>query len=246
MKTVLYNTTTARAKTFQDGYRVDGVLQPLGQMGNSIWHLQKESTAAPITAFAQEASSEWVADLEENKYVQVWTVRSWTEDEWVRRITQQGENAVAAVKKELAEHFLQEAYKEKVEEVVLLPDEDAHAMVRVFPPFVPQGHTYSTGDRFYYPLDGKLYRVISAGHVSQPDHLPGVAHSLYSPVPDPNALPPEWSGFESHAFQHMEVGTAVMDDGTVYYLVNPGQGHHQPSGPHGHHGWSEDKQGDEQ
>ncbi len=199
--------------------------------------MEKEPNERPETTDTQVATSEWVPGFEENKYVQVWTVREWTEEELVQHITQQGDSAIRAVKNQLVEQQVQEAYEGKVEEVELLPDEQAYDVAYMFPPFVPQGHQYETGDRFYYPLDGKLYKVISAGHTSQPDHLPGVAHSLYSPVPDPNAPPPEWSSFESHEFQYMEVGTLVTDEGDTYSLINPSQGHHKPSGEHGHHGW---------
>ena len=49
---------------------------------------------------------------------------------------------------------------------------------------------------------------------------------------------PEWSSIASHEFQNLPIGFAVMDEGTKYYLINPAQGHWQPSGPDGHHGWS--------
>ncbi len=96
MQTVLYNTETQKAKTYTDGYRIDGVLQPLGQLTDNIWHLEKEPNEKPETTDTQVATSEWIPDFEENKYVQVWTVRELTETElamrdwrypqWVKRI----------------------------------------------------------------------------------------------------------------------------------------------------------------
>ncbi len=93
---LLYNTTTQKAKTYKNGYTIDGVLQPMGQLTDSAWHLEKEPNERPETTDTQVATSEWIPDFEENKYVQVWTVRELTETElairdwrypeWAKRI----------------------------------------------------------------------------------------------------------------------------------------------------------------
>lgn len=50
---------------------------------------------------------------------------------------------------------------------------------------------------------------------------------------------PEWSSFQSHEFQAMDLGTKVTDGGKTWELIDKGQGHRKPSGQFGHHGWSE-------
>ena len=62
-----------------------------------------------------------------------------------------------------------------------LPDETAIDVGTLFPHFNPDGHVYNTNDRFFYPANGKLYRVLQ-GHTSQPDWLPTTAVSLYEEV----------------------------------------------------------------
>ncbi len=89
---------------------------------------------------------------------------------------------------------------------------------------------------FIYPADGRCYKALS-DHTAAWHWKPDEAVSLYSKIPEPGTIP-EWSSFASHEFQHMAIGTAVMDEGTKYYLINPAQGHWKPSGAHGHHGWS--------
>jgi hypothetical protein len=238
MTTTLFNTNTNQllGKFRQGWYLVDGV-RP--QLEDHIVELVVTATEPPLITdeVTQYLTSAWEADLVEMQWKQVWTIQSRTEEEVIQYITQQGEAAIQAVKQQLSDLILDESYTEKVAEISLLSDEDAYDLAAMFPPFNPSGHSYSTGDRFYYPIDGKLYKVISAGHTSQPDHLPNTAHSLYAEVPAPGTAP-EWSSFESWQFASMDIGTAVTDNGTIYYLINPSQGHWQPSGDAGHYGWS--------
>jgi hypothetical protein len=79
-------------------------------------------------------------------------------------------------------------------------------------------------------------------------YLSGVGHYAHagfnpSEIPWFTELPPigvipEWSSFNHWEFQSLPLGTAVMDNGVIYYLINQGHGYHQPSGAHGHFGWS--------
>ncbi len=98
----------------------------------------------------------------------------------------------------------------------------------------PEGahDAYSAG--YIVEHDGKLWQS------NHPDNVwePGTGNLWAQLTEDEEAEIPEWSSFASHEFQHMTIGTTVMDDGTIYYLINPAQGHWQPSGAHGHHGWS--------
>lgn len=79
-----------------------------------------------------------------------------------------------------------------------LPDEIALDVPELFPSFNPEGHPYKAkdeannieADRFYYPVDGKLYKVLQ-NHTSQPDWLPGEAVSLYVEVTPPGVIA-EW------------------------------------------------------
>ena len=86
---------------------------------------------------------------------------------------------------------------------------------------------------------GQLYKCIIS-HTTQLDWAPDVATTIWNKVAEPGAIP-EWSSFASHEFQNMAIGTAVMDLGTVYYLINPGHGFRRPSASDGHFGWSTTK-----
>jgi hypothetical protein len=89
---------------------------------------------------------------------------------------------------------------------------------------------------------GGVHYTVRIAHTTQSDWSPDRATTLWTRAPEqPDGEIPEWSSFASHEFQTMPIGTAVMDNGTVYYLINQGQGFRQPSGPHGHFGWSTTK-----
>lgn len=48
----------------------------------------------------------------------------------------------------------------------------------------------------------------------------------------------EWSSYASLEFLNMPLGTPVLDEGTVYYLIDQGQGHRKPNDEFGHFGWT--------
>lgn len=232
---ILYNIDLNTIQYFPDGYSIDGVLQPLGEVGEDIYHLEMVQTIKPTIEVTQYLTCNW--EISGTSYIQVWTVHDRTNEEMVEFLTQLNNQAVESVKAELQQISLDDSYSNYVIELDNLPDAEAYELASQFPPWIPSGHLYATGNRFYYPPDGKLYKVISAGHTSQPDHLPDQAHSLYSPIPEPGTAP-EWSTFASWQFAQMDIGTAVTDNNTIYYLTNPSQGHWQPSGAQGHLGWS--------
>ena len=62
--------------------------------------------------------------------------------------------------------------------------------------------------------------------------------ALFIRVPDPTNIP-EWSSFQSHEFQAMDLGTKVVDEGNTYELIDQGQGYRKPSGEFGHFGWEQ-------
>jgi hypothetical protein len=89
---------------------------------------------------------------------------------------------------------------------------------------------------------GGVHYTVRIAHTTQSDWSPDRATTLWTRAPEqPDGEISEWSSFASHEFQTLPIGTAVMDNGTVYYLINQGQGFRQPSGPHGHFGWSTTK-----
>jgi hypothetical protein len=99
------------------------------------------------------------------------------------------------------------------------------------------GKTVNAGFRFTY--GGRIMRTVKDTHTFQSDWKPDEVSSEYAYVRDAGQEIPLWSDFESHEFGSMELGTPVIDEGTTYYLTNPGQGHRKPSGQYGHFGWSE-------
>lgn len=97
------------------------------------------------------------------------------------------------------------------------------------------GKQVQVGKVFTY--NDKKYAV-RIPHKTQADWTPDAVPALFREVIDELR---EWSSFQSHEFQNLEVGTAVIDNDTTYYLTAPTQGHWQPSGDQGHHGWSTEK-----
>lgn len=87
---------------------------------------------------------------------------------------------------------------------------------------------------------GEIYRSVIDGNTTEPGSDPRYWVQEGQKLPEVEAQVPNWSDFESHEFQSLDIGTAVIDNNTTYYLVDPGQGHRQPSGEFGHFGWSEE------
>jgi hypothetical protein len=81
MKTILHNTHKQTSKRYPNGYTVDGIVQPLGQLAENIWHLELIENEQPQVTETQMLSMNWEADLESNTYTQTWEVRELTEYE---------------------------------------------------------------------------------------------------------------------------------------------------------------------
>lgn len=79
MKTVLH--TADKILKYENGYSIDGILQPLGELQADIWHLEVVETEQPEILENQFTTSEFLPDFENNKYVQVWTVHTKTAEE---------------------------------------------------------------------------------------------------------------------------------------------------------------------
>ena len=74
-KTVLYYQDTQKILSYPNGYEIDGVDQPLGEVQQGIWHLEQVSNERPeYDTDTQFATYEWLPDYEANQYVQVWTI----------------------------------------------------------------------------------------------------------------------------------------------------------------------------
>ena len=101
-----------------------------------------------------------------------------------------------------------------------LNDETAIDVGTLFPHFNPDGHVYTTGDRFFYPANGKLYRVLQ-GHTSQPDWLPTTAVSLYEEVYVSTGDPCETAPvYDSNNWQNYTVGYQVKHNNAVWEAIN--------------------------
>ena len=91
-----------------------------------------------------------------------------------------------------------------------------------------------------FTLDGQRYKVVIP-HTTQADWSPDIQSALFVNIGEVGGVTPNWSDFASHEFQQFEIGFAVMDEGTTYYLIDQGQGYRKPSGQFGHFGWSDTK-----
>lgn len=73
MKILLYN--TGEIKYFADGYKIDGILQPLGLIQEGVYHLDYILTEKPtFDEVTQYVTDGFETDLQANEYKQVWTI----------------------------------------------------------------------------------------------------------------------------------------------------------------------------
>lgn len=96
MKTVLYNTEKQTSKRYANGYTVDGILQPLGQLAESIWHLKLIENERPEITETQKLTMKWLVDFENDRYTQIWEVedntpyeiamQSWAHPQYLKKI----------------------------------------------------------------------------------------------------------------------------------------------------------------
>jgi len=102
MKILLYD--NGEIKLYPQGYKIDGVLQPLGELQTGVLHLDYIPAEKPITELNEYATSEWMVEdtgsMAGKIYKQVWTVHEfsqeeielreaqadWTHPEWAKRI----------------------------------------------------------------------------------------------------------------------------------------------------------------
>ncbi len=236
MKTLRYSTETGQYTIHNGQYKTmdgnNGAIHPP--------HVQLEVVEAekPEYTDTQKISMEY--DISINEEIDLfgmngtategWTVTDKTEEELINEANQRAEQAEAEFDSDAAKRLL----LSKVEE---LDDEHIDGYASFFPAW-KVGEAVEVDMRRQH--NGVVYKVIQA-HTTQVDWQPQDTPALWVRVHDPEGEIPEWSSFASHEFQHMDIGTAVMDEGTKYYLINPAQGHWKPSGAHGHHGWSTEK-----
>ena len=216
MTVLLYD--NGEIKLYPQGYKIDGVLQPLGELQTGVQHLDYIPATKPVTELNEYATSEWVVDGTE--YKQVWTVHTMTDAELAAHLTQLGEGAVNSVKEQLMEQLKEQQYSDNLTTIATLDDEAALEIPEQFPPFNPNAHIYTIGDRFYYPVNGKLYKVLQ-GHTSQPDWLPTTAVSLYEVVyvaPDnPCENTEAWNGANWGSYT---VGYWVKHDNAIWEVTS--------------------------
>ena len=117
-----------------------------------------------------------------------YTVTDKTAQEFAAYIIAKGQEAILAVKEELRQALIDAEYTATLATIAELDDEAALDVGYQFPPFNPDGHAYTTDERFYYPINGKLYKVLQ-NHTSQADWLPDTAVSLYVEVSPPGVIP---------------------------------------------------------
>ena len=135
---------------------------------------------------AENLSSEWIVDLQTATYTKVWTVTDKTEAEQTDYINQQAQQ-VEENRKELARQRVEQNEIEVINtEAEALPDEDALDNMNLFPAYVI-GKDYILNERFMYPLDGKLYKVLQP-HTSAIQWKPDEAESLYVAVTPPGVI----------------------------------------------------------
>lgn len=234
MKTTLFNTDTNETTgVIREGYYfVDGVRPELPE---NIVELEVTETGRPQhDTLKQFATYEWLPDFENNQYVQVWTIHDKDDTELIEDLKQQGESAVRQVKYQLWEKEVETKYNENLATIATLDDEAALKVAEQFSPFNPDGFSYETNNRFYYPVDGKLYKVLQ-NHTSAAQWLPNEAVSLYvEVVPQGQAVPWNVADYASY-----EVGTKVTHNGHTWECINPTYAWIEPGTQDSHYGWTD-------
>lgn len=158
--------------------------------------------------------------------VPAWLVEYKSEAEIISHLNKLEKEALDAVKEKLIAKEKERLYNENLAVINALSDTEALERPDEYPPFNPDGHPYKAknetlgieADRFYYPIDGKLYKVIS-DHNSQSDWLPGEAVSLYVEVVPPGVIA-EWVQ-PTGAHDAYEVGVQVTHNGHLWENTSP-------------------------
>ncbi len=233
MKTLRYNTETGSYEVHTGQYKtMDGRHGPIHPPTVQLEVVEVEK---PEYTEAQKISMEYDISINEGEHdlfgingtaTEVWTVEDKTEQELINEANQRAEQAEAQFDNQATKRLL----KDKVNE---LPDDIVDGYASFFKAW-KVGEFVEADDRRQH--QGVVYKAIQE-HTTQVDYQPDKTPSLWVRVHDPEEIP-EWSSFESHEFQYMDIGTLVTDEGDIYSLINPSQGHWKPSGEHGHHGWS--------
>ena len=227
MKTILYNNITneVEGKAREGSY--DGIwnsalsLVP-GWTPNYIIELEYIAVPQPSIEPTEVVTDEWIADTEAGTYTQVWNVRDMTEAELVNHINQLSAASIQQVKDQLAQQEIDNKYADNLTVIEQLNDEDALNVKQQYKPFNPNGYPYVENERFYYPVDDKLYKVKPGqGHTSQPDWLPNTAVSLYEEVyvvpNNPCENTPLW---DSSNWGNYTVGYQVKLNNAIWEAIN--------------------------
>jgi hypothetical protein len=189
MKTILFDTTTNQPvslRRFNGGYNAEF---PQATLPDNIIELQVIETSAPDYDIANEnISSEYV--VSGNQYLQTWTIIPKSEQGKIDYINSLADNADEQVKDMARIRIEQEKVDLIRQEAILLTDDEALENPSIYKPY-RVNYAYIAGDRFYYPIDNKLYRVNNGqNHTSQLHWPPPYAVSLYTPVTPEGVIAP--------------------------------------------------------
>lgn len=190
MTTILYNSDTEKfiSDRMDDGYLVDGKPQAVFP---PIYELDIVDTTAPAYDPAtQKLESVRVFDLVNEEWRLEWSIIDKTEAELIDDVNNEAILVDESVEQLASDRVLSEMVTTIRDEAIALDDTAALESASLFPPY-RIGIEYTTGERFYYPINEKLYKVIGATHTSQLDWTPDTAVSLYVAVTPPDVIA-EW------------------------------------------------------
>lgn len=209
--TILYNSETGKiiSKILIDGYKVDG--KPF-QVNPPIYELNYIDNQQPQIEYHEIADYEWVVDLEYLTYERVWTIRVKTESEMIEYLNNRNLEAIELVKDFAFKSLISNKIASIKEEISILSDDDAYALSILFDPY-EVGKSYIQNERFYYPIDTNLYKVLQ-NHTSQLDWKPNEAVSLYVKISPPGQIDPWVQPAGAHdAYQ---IGDKVTHNGSTW------------------------------
>jgi hypothetical protein len=216
MTTILYNSDSKKfiSDRMDSGYLVDGKHQSVYP---PIYELSIVDIVQPAyDVVTQKIDSNRVIDLSKKEWRLEWVITNKSPNELIEDVNKNALDVDDTVRQMASERLIDNMAVTIRSEAKLLSDSDALNSANLFPPY-KIGQIYNLGDRFYYPFNNKLYKVIGASHTSQLDWKPTTAISLYVEVTPPGVIAP-WKQ-PGGAYDAYKIGDKVTFDGFTWESV---------------------------
>ncbi len=188
MKTLRYNTQTETYTVHQGQYKLYNKI--IGRIDPPFVQLEVIETSVPsYNSMFQYPQLSYDISIDGGEHdltaingtaTEVWTIIDKTEEEIIEEVNQRAVEQEENIRSKAQERLIQLEREVIHSETTLMEDETAIENAELFDAY-KIGHSYSKDERFYYPINGKLYKVLQA-HTSALHWKPTEAVSLYVEV----------------------------------------------------------------